>query len=185
MGKLVIYQPDGTTRDELLDRDRISIGRRPDHDICLPFPAVSADHAEIVTVVTDSFLHDLGSTNGTIVNGERVAKHFLRDHDEIEIGRQHLVYLTDEDEQVEARLPPPEENKVLSRAEERTPAYAGPIERATEQRVEIVKLSPVDELLSDLMEMHSEASAAIDMPPSISIVGQGKAGPSDASALSY
>jgi len=186
MGKLVIYQSDGTMREELLDRDRISIGRRPDHDICLPFPAVSADHAEIVTVVTDSFLHDLGSTNGTIVNGERIGKHFLRDRDEIEIGRQQLVYLTNEDEQLQARSPRAvEESKGASRAEERSPAYAGPIERATEQRVEAVKLSPVDELLTDLMEMHSEASAAIDMPPSVSIVGKGRVGAQDASTSSY
>jgi len=186
MGKLVIYQSDGTMREELLDRDRISIGRRPDHDICLPFPAVSADHAEIVTVVTDSFLHDLGSTNGTIVNGERVGKHFLRDRDEIEIGRQQLVYLTNEDEQLQARSPRAvEESKGASRAEERSPAYAGPIERATEQRAEAVKLSPVDELLTDLMEMHSEASAAIDMPPSVSIVGKGRVGAQDASTSSY
>ena len=89
-------------RDILLDQDRVTIGRRADHDVCLPFPAVSADHAEIITVMADSFLHDLGSTNGTFVNGDRVAKHFLRDHDRIDIGRQQLVYLTNEAETIEA-----------------------------------------------------------------------------------
>ena len=85
MAKLVIHQPDGTLREVKLDRDRITIGRRADHDICLPYPAVSADHAEIVTVISDSFLHDVGSTNGTLVNGKRITKHFLRDHDRIGI----------------------------------------------------------------------------------------------------
>ena len=71
MAKLVLHQPDGTMRDIPLDRDRVTIGRRADNDVCLPFPAVSADHAEIITVEADSFLHDLGSTNGTL--GQRRA----------------------------------------------------------------------------------------------------------------
>ena len=53
MAKLVLHQPDGAMREIKLDRDRITIGRRADHDVCLPFPAVSADHAEIISVVAD------------------------------------------------------------------------------------------------------------------------------------
>src|SRR4026209_995592 len=96
MAKLVLHRPGGEMRDILLDQDRVTIGRRADHDVCLPFPAVSADHAEIITVSSDSFLHDLGSTNGTFVNGDRVAKHFLRDRDRIDVGRQPPVYPTNE-----------------------------------------------------------------------------------------
>ena len=62
MGKLVLYMPDGSTREILLTRERIRIGRRPDNDIPLPFPAVSGEHAAIVTILSDSFLEDLGST---------------------------------------------------------------------------------------------------------------------------
>lgn len=97
MGKLVVLQPDGTTRDVILDRERLTIGRRPDNDVCLPFPAVSGEHAQVVTILADSFLEDLGSTNGTIVNGKSIAKHFLNDHDLIDIGRQRLTYLSDND----------------------------------------------------------------------------------------
>ena len=46
MAKLVIHQPDGTLREVKLDCDRITIGRRADHDICLPYPAVSADQTK-------------------------------------------------------------------------------------------------------------------------------------------
>ena len=94
MGKLVLILPDGRTRDIPLDRERITIGRRADNDVCLPFPAVSGEHAAVVTILDDSFLEDLSSTNGTLVNGKSVAKHFLRDHDEIDIGRQMLVYVS-------------------------------------------------------------------------------------------
>lgn len=105
MGKLVIFLADGTTLDVPLNKERITIGRRPDNDVCLPFPAVSGEHAQVVTILADSFLEDLGSTNGTIVNGKPAAKHFLHDHDNIDIGRQRLTYLSDVNERV-ASLPP-------------------------------------------------------------------------------
>ena len=95
MGKLVVFLADGGTRDIILDRERITIGRRADNDLCLPFPAVSGEHAQVVTILADSFLEDLGSTNGTLVNGKAVTKHFLTDHDIIDIGRQRLTYLSD------------------------------------------------------------------------------------------
>ena len=94
MGKLVLHLPDGTLREIPLERERLTIGRRADNDICLPFPAVSGEHAAVVTILDDSFLEDLGSTNGTLVNGRAITKHFLRDHDEIDIGRHTLVYLS-------------------------------------------------------------------------------------------
>lgn len=96
MGKLVHFQADGSVLEIKLDRQRITIGRRPDNDLCLPYPAVSGEHAAVVTILDDSFLEDLGSTNGTLVNGAAVAKHFLRDHDEIDVGRHVLVYLADD-----------------------------------------------------------------------------------------
>ena len=96
MGKLVHFLADGTAVEIKLDRQRITIGRRPDNDFCLPYPAVSADHAAVVTILADSFLEDLGSTNGTLVNGKTVTKHFLRDRDEIDVGQQVLLYLADD-----------------------------------------------------------------------------------------
>jgi hypothetical protein len=96
VGKLVLYLADGSTLDIRLERERITIGRRADNDVCLPYPAVSGEHAALVTILSDSFLEDLGSTNGTLVNGKPIAKHFLRDREQIDIGRQKLVYLADE-----------------------------------------------------------------------------------------
>ena len=101
MGKLVLYLADGTTLDIRLARERITIGRRADNDVCLPYPAVSGEHAAVVTILSDSFLEDLGSTNGTLVNGAPIAKHFLRDRDHIDIGRQKIIYVADESVQLE------------------------------------------------------------------------------------
>jgi hypothetical protein len=105
MTKLVLFMPDGTTLDVSLNRERMSIGRRADNDICLPNLAVSGEHAIVVTILADSFLEDLGSTNGTLVNGEAVAKHFLRDRDKIEIGRHKLVYCVDDEAVIASDVP--------------------------------------------------------------------------------
>jgi hypothetical protein len=97
VSKLVLFMPDGKTLDVPLARERTTIGRRADNDICVPDLAVSGEHAVVVTILADSFLEDLGSTNGTLVNGKAIGKHFLRDRDQIEIGHHRLVYCADDD----------------------------------------------------------------------------------------
>jgi hypothetical protein len=97
MSKFVLFLADGTTLDIPLRRERMTVGRRADNEICLPNLAVSGEHAAVVTILADSFLEDLGSTNGTLVNGQPIAKHFLRDGDQIDIGRHMLVYCVDDD----------------------------------------------------------------------------------------
>ena len=103
MSKLVLFLADGSTLDVPLDRERITIGRRADNDVCLPNLAVSGEHAVVVTILADSFLEDLNSTNGTLVNGDAIAKHFLRDRDEIDIGRHRLVYCIDDEAKLESK----------------------------------------------------------------------------------
>ena len=85
-------------------RERTTIGRRADNDICLPNLAVSGEHAVVVTILADSFLEDLNSTNGTLVNGSPIAKHFLRDRDQIDIGRHRLVYCVEDDAVIDAEV---------------------------------------------------------------------------------
>src|SRR5260370_18967189 len=97
MSKLVLFLPDGTTLDIPLARERMTIGPRADNDICLPHLAVSGEHAVVVTILADSFLEDLQSTNGTLVNDKPVAKHFLRDRDTTEIARNNRAYCCDHD----------------------------------------------------------------------------------------
>src|ERR1700687_3726926 len=98
MSKLVLHLENGTTMEIPLDQERITIGRRADNDVCLSNLAVSGEHAAVVTILADSFLEDLGSTNGTLVNGNAIVKHFLRDRDEIDVGQHKLVYYADENE---------------------------------------------------------------------------------------
>jgi pSer/pThr/pTyr-binding forkhead associated (FHA) protein len=95
MAKLVITDAEGATRDFPLSKERVSIGRHPDNDIPLNDKAVSGRHAVIITILRDSFLEDLNSTNGTQVNGKQVAKHPLSTGDVISMGRNTLKYLSE------------------------------------------------------------------------------------------
>ncbi|MFC6521952.1 FHA domain-containing protein [Undibacterium arcticum] len=78
-----------------LGHGRISIGRRPNNDIVLDNLAISGEHAVIVTVAHDSVLEDLHSTNGTLVNGQPVKKHFLQNNDVIELAKYRIKYLSE------------------------------------------------------------------------------------------
>ena len=79
-----------------LDKERITIGRRPENDIQVDNLAVSGQHCAIITILNDSFLEDLDSTNGTFVNGKLVKKHALKNGDVVSIGKHELKYVNDE-----------------------------------------------------------------------------------------
>lgn len=93
MSKLILHDEQGKFISERqLDRERVKIGRRADCDIQLDHHAVSGEHALISTIRNDSFLQDLGSTNGVRVNGKLVKNHHLQDGDEINIAIFNLKF---------------------------------------------------------------------------------------------
>jgi hypothetical protein len=95
MAKLILSLEGSVIREIPLDRERITIGRRPQNDIQIENLAVSGEHACIVTILNDSFLEDLGSTNGTLVNGNPIKKHILQNNDVIEIGKYKMKYVVE------------------------------------------------------------------------------------------
>ncbi|HEU5319514.1 MAG TPA: FHA domain-containing protein, partial [Methylomirabilota bacterium] len=95
MAKLILSM-DGLVLKEIpLTKERTTIGRKPHNDIQIDNLAVSGEHAVIVTILNDSFLEDLGSTNGTVVNGNPVKKHFLQNNDVVELGKYKLKFIGD------------------------------------------------------------------------------------------
>jgi len=95
MAKLILSLEGSVIREIPLDKERITIGRRPQNDIQIENLAVSGEHACIVTILNDSFLEDLGSTNGTLVNGNPIKKHILQNNDVVEIGKYKMKYVVE------------------------------------------------------------------------------------------
>ncbi len=94
-GKLILSLDGAVISEYPLAKERVLIGRKPHNDIQIDNLAVSSEHAAVITILSDSFMEDLGSTNGTLVNGQMVKKHFLQNGDVIELGKHRLKYLND------------------------------------------------------------------------------------------
>ncbi len=95
MAKLVLSMNGVVQGEYELEQERLTIGRKPDNDIPIDNLAVSGKHALVITILDDSFLEDLGSTNGSYVNGKLVKKHALKDGDVIAIGKHELKYINE------------------------------------------------------------------------------------------
>jgi hypothetical protein len=96
MAKLILSMDGLVLKEITLTKERTTIGRKPHNDIQIDNLAVSGEHAVIVTILNDSFLEDLGSTNGTLVNGQPIKKHFLQNNDTIELGKYKLKYVAEQ-----------------------------------------------------------------------------------------
>lgn len=72
-------------------RAKLTLGRRESCDVCLRFPNVSGQHCELSFVDGVWHLRDLGSTNGTKVNGQQVQTRALRPGDEITIAKRRFT----------------------------------------------------------------------------------------------
>jgi pSer/pThr/pTyr-binding forkhead associated (FHA) protein len=93
MAKLILSMDGQVLKEITLSKERTTIGRKPHNDIQIDNLAVSGEHAVIVSILNDCFLEDLGSTNGTQVNGQSVKKHFLQNNDVIELGKYKFKYV--------------------------------------------------------------------------------------------
>jgi pSer/pThr/pTyr-binding forkhead associated (FHA) protein len=92
MAKLVLSFNGDFVKEYELDKENLTIGRKPDNDIHIDNLAVSGNHAKILTILNDSFIEDLGSTNGTFIAGNKITKHALQNGESIVIGKHELKY---------------------------------------------------------------------------------------------
>src|SRR5262245_33000426 len=80
-------------RNHELTEGETSIGRRPDCDIVVGNSQVSRRHAQITGASGSFVIADIGSTNGTFVNGAQITEHTLKDGDRIELGKDRVPLL--------------------------------------------------------------------------------------------
>jgi hypothetical protein len=79
-----------------LDRQDVIIGRGPECGIHLPVSTVSRTHARVFFRNEEYCLEDLGSANGTYVNGIKVVRCMLRNNDQIDIGEMKMLFHEDQ-----------------------------------------------------------------------------------------
>jgi pSer/pThr/pTyr-binding forkhead associated (FHA) protein len=92
-GVLVVTRGEAAGSRILLDLETTTAGRHPDSGIFLDDITVSRRHAVLEPTTAGWHLRDVGSLNGTYVNGERVDDAVLSNGDELQIGKFKLVYI--------------------------------------------------------------------------------------------
>lgn len=103
MTKLIIKQG-GQSREVPLTKDNFCIGRTPENDLEVKDSLISRRHSSIVKRGDRYIVYDLGSSNGTYVNQDRVEMRVLENGDVIRLGDTEITYV---DEKAEAAKPPP------------------------------------------------------------------------------
>ncbi len=93
MPKLIVKL--GEKKEFSFDKPLIHIGRALDNDLVIENLSVSRRHAQIEDENGRFYVTDLGSANGTFVNGNRVQKQLLKDQDEISVGKVKLFFIDD------------------------------------------------------------------------------------------
>ena len=104
MATIVFTLEDGSTITSPLDVDLITVGRAEDSIVPLPSPSVSGQHAILKARSDGYYVQDLGSRNGTRVNGATIEESILNDGDRVSFGDvEAIFYASDE---VPAEAPP-------------------------------------------------------------------------------
>ena len=89
MAKLVVSSAGTVVLQRFVDAERLTIGRERHNDIVIDDPSVSREHAAIASVGNDHILEDLGSVNGTLVNGVAMPRRILQHGDVVAFGISH------------------------------------------------------------------------------------------------
>jgi pSer/pThr/pTyr-binding forkhead associated (FHA) protein len=87
----IFLSEDNQVTHDLTD-DKVTVGRLADNTLQIEDASVSSHHAELVLEGETYHLHDLGSTNGTFVNGEVTTDAILKHGDEVRFGRIETVF---------------------------------------------------------------------------------------------
>jgi len=97
MPKMIVSIDGVVIKEVQLTKERTMLGRRPYNDIVIDNLAVSGEHAvlHMNEHANEVEVEDLGSTNGTYVNGKAVKRQLLRNGDTVEVGKYKIRFLND------------------------------------------------------------------------------------------
>jgi len=115
MPKLIVTLQDGTQHTQELIDDQITIGRLPDNTLQIDDISVSSHHATLTLVDGDYVYRDIGSTNGSRLNGKDLAPdtdHRLQNGDALRLGKVEGSY--ESENPAEARPLPEEQEMALT-----------------------------------------------------------------------
>lgn len=140
MPQLHLTKADGDTEVFALQSGEMLLGREADCHVQLDFAGISRRHLRLVTVLDDTFLEDLGSRNGTFVNGKLARKCALNEGDVVQVGEIELSFHKMAQDAARPVAADPDATTVIA------PGQFGPRSRAARENGRPVEgISPVAE----------------------------------------
>ena len=95
MVKLVVLSPGMTGRTHELSVDKTTIGRVEGNSFQISEPSVSSHHCEVLLRGSDVVVHDLNSTNGTFIDGDKITESVIKPGQVLRLGQIELRLETD------------------------------------------------------------------------------------------
>ena len=126
---LILFKKNGTTKHFALSSTVTTVGRRQDCDLCIPLMVVSRRHCQINQDQGQLKIRDLGSRNGTFVNGQQIDHANLNPGDQLHIGPlAFAVQINGQPKQVPTPSKEPsesEDNYIRQKIAEQAQDFAG------------------------------------------------------------
>lgn len=138
MAKLVILSQGMTGRSHELKVDKTTIGRVEDNMFPIAEASVSSHHCEVLLRGNDVVIHDLNSTNGTFINGEKITESVLKPGQTLRLGQVELRLEAEGASTTSA--PPPASKPAASSAPSPAPNKKGESTIVMQQGVKLTEL---------------------------------------------
>ena len=103
MSRLILTHEGAIIKEYPLNKERMTVGRKPHNDIQLDDATVSGEHAAFL-ILQHVYIEDLNSTNGVLLNGKKVTKRQLNHGDVVRIGRHEFKFVDDNAEDFESTV---------------------------------------------------------------------------------
>lgn len=153
MASVVFYMEDSTTLVHKLENEVTTIGRHPESMVVLTCPSSSGRHATIKQRDDGCYVQDLGSSNGTRVNGAEIEEAKLKDGDRVGFGDVQAVFYAGDPPKVLEEKP-----KALPRASKS--ALPPPAAPANDEPRAASKPAPSGRALSPVRRAYGGKSAS-------------------------
>lgn len=101
---LVMFKADGSRKEFPMTKPRWVIGRKSGCDLRVPLPSISRQHCQITFDGETLAVEDLGSSNGTFHNSQRIESAVLRDGDELSLGPVIFTVVIDREPENQAMV---------------------------------------------------------------------------------